>query len=67
MGRDGEMDVHLDVSSDGYAGRLDVIEGPTGRRQRSPEERVRIAAESLMPGVRVADVAPARGDALAGL
>jgi len=57
MGRDGKMDVHLDVSSGGYAGRLDVIEGPTGRRQRSEEERVRIAAESLMPGVRVADVA----------
>ena len=57
MGRDVKMDVHLDVSSNGYAGRLDVIEGPTGRRRRSREERVRIAAESLMPGVRVADVA----------
>ena len=57
MGRDGKMDVQLDVSSDGCAGRLDVIEGPAGRRRRSPEERVRIAAESLMPGVRVANVA----------
>jgi hypothetical protein len=25
------MDVHLDGSKSAYAGRLDVIEGPTGR------------------------------------
>ena len=40
------MGVHLDVSSDGNAGRLDVIEGPTGRWQRSQEERSQIATEN---------------------
>jgi transposase len=34
-----------------------VIEGPTGRRQRTRAEKARIVAESLMPGVRVAEVA----------
>ena len=57
MGRDGKMGVHLDVPINGFAGRLEVIEGPTGRRQRTSAEKTRIVAESLMPGVRVADVA----------
>jgi transposase len=61
MERDGKMDVPLDVSNGGYAVRLDVIEGPSVRRLRSDEERVRIAAESLLPGVRVADVARRHG------
>ncbi|MEC5383879.1 transposase [Aurantimonas sp. C2-6-R+9] len=34
-----------------------MIEGPTGRRRRSDAERARIAAESLLPGVRVTDLA----------
>src|SRR3546814_19575486 len=53
MERDGEMDVHLDVFRKGYAGRLEVIEGPTGRRRRSAAERARIAAERLRPDVQV--------------
>jgi transposase len=57
MGRGGKMGVHLDVPANGFAGRLEVIEGPTGRRQRTRAEKARIVAESLMPGVRVADVA----------
>jgi transposase len=57
MGRDGTMGVHLDVPINGFAGRLEVIEGPTGRRQRTDAEKARIVAESLMPGMRVADVA----------
>lgn len=61
MARDGKMDVHLDVSNGGYAGRLEVIEGPTGRRRRSDEEKARIVAESLLPGVRVAEVARRHG------
>jgi transposase len=61
MARDGKMDVHLGVSRDGYAGRLEVFEGPSGRRRRSEDERARIAAESLMPGVPVADVARRHG------
>ncbi|GGB13954.1 transposase [Brucella endophytica] len=61
MERDGKKDVQLDVLSDGYAGRLEVIEGPTGRRERSASQKAGIVAESLMPGVRVADVARKHG------
>ena len=55
------MDGYLDGSTEGFAGRLDVIEGRTGRRFRRPEDRAWIAAESLAPGVRVADVARRHG------
>src|SRR3546814_8011252 len=55
------MDVHVDVGNDGYVGRLDVIEGPSGRRQRSDEDKARIVAESLTAGVRVAAVARRHG------
>jgi len=41
--------------------RLEVIEGPSGRRRRTMAERARIAAESMMPGVKVADVARKHG------
>jgi transposase len=61
MDRDGKTDVSLDVPNDGYASRLEVLEGPTGRRQRSEEEKARIAAESLMPGAQVAAVARRHG------
>ena len=57
MERDGKVGVHLDGSTGGGVSRLEVIEGPTGRRRRTKAERARIAAESLMPGVKVADVA----------
>ena len=55
------MGVHLDASPQGGVSRLEVIEGPTGRRRRSRAERAQIAAESLMPGVRVAEVARKHG------
>lgn len=61
MGADGKMDVHLDVPTAGYAGQLEVLDGPTGRRVRSEAERARIAAESLMPGVQMAAVARKHG------
>ena len=61
MTRDGKMGVHLDGSTVAGVSRLDVIEGPSGRRRRTKAERVRIAAESMMPGVRVADVARQHG------
>jgi len=54
---DSKIDVHLDVSKSGYAGRLDVVEGPTGRRQRTNVEKARIAAESLRKGASIAEVA----------
>ncbi len=51
------MDVSLDGSTEGFAGRIEVLEDRSGRRLRSEGERARVAAESLAPGVRVADVA----------
>ncbi|GAB4541821.1 MAG: hypothetical protein Tsb0019_41390 [Roseibium sp.] len=61
MERDGKVGVHLDGSSGGEVSRLEVIEGPTGRRRRTKAERARIAAESLVPGASVADVARRHG------
>ena len=59
--RDGKMGGHLDGFSDGGVSRLEVIEGPTGRRRRTKAERARIAAESLVPGASVTDVAQRHG------
>lgn len=58
---DGKMDVQLDVSKASGVSRLEVIEGPTGRRNRSAAEKARIAAESLVPGAEVATVARKHG------
>ena len=58
---DVKMDGYLDGSTVGYAGRMEVIEGRSGRRLRSEAERARIAAESLAPGARVVDVARRHG------
>lgn len=55
------MGVHLDGSRDGGVSRLEVIEGPSGRRLRTKAERARIAAESLVPGASVTDVAQRHG------
>ncbi len=61
MERDGKMGVHLDGSTGFGVSRLEVIEGPSGRRQRTKAQRARIAAESMMPGMKVADVARKHG------
>ena len=61
MERDGKMGVHLDGSRSVGVSRLEVIEGPSGRRRRTKAERARIAAESMVPGVAVADVARKHG------
>lgn len=61
MSRDIKIDAHLGVSREGYAGRIEVLPGPTGRRQRSDAEKARIAAESLAPGAAVADIARRHG------
>ena len=58
---DGKMDVQLDVSKASRVSRLEVIEGPTGRRNRSAAEKAKIAAESLVPGAQVATVARKHG------
>ena len=61
MGLDSKKDVHLDGSSAGPVRRLEVLEGPSGRRVRSEAERARIAAESLLPGAQVSEVARKHG------
>lgn len=58
---DGKMGVHLDGSRGVGVSRLEVIEGPSGRRRRTKAERARIAAESLVPGASVTDVARRHG------
>ena len=58
---DGKMDVQLDVSKASRVSRLEVIEGPTGRRNRSAAEKAKIAAESSVPGAQVATVARKHG------
>jgi len=55
------MGVYLDGSRNVVVSRLEVIEGPSGRRRRTKAERARIAAESMMLGVTVADVARQHG------
>ena len=55
------MDAHLGVPTGNYAGRIEVLGGPTGRRQRSDAEKARIAAESLAPDAVVADIARRHG------
>ena len=51
----------MDVSKASRVSRLEVIEGPTGRRNRSAAEKAKIAAESLVPGAQVATVARKHG------
>ena len=51
------MDAQLDFSSTGRVSRLEVLDGPSGRKQRSEAEQARIAAESFRPGVSVSEVA----------
>ena len=41
--------------------RLEVLEGPTGRRRWSVEAKAAIVAESFLPGIRVCDVARKHG------
>jgi transposase len=55
------MGVYLDGPRNVGVSRLEVIKGPSGRRRRTKADRARIAAESMMPGVKVADVAREHG------
>jgi transposase len=61
MGLDSKKDVHLDGPSAGSVSRLEVLEGPSGRRVRSEAEKARIVAESLLPGAQVSEVARKHG------
>jgi transposase len=59
MGLDSKKDAHLDGPEP--VSRLEVLEGPSGRRVRSEAERARIVAESLLPGAQVSEVARKHG------
>lgn len=61
MVRDDQRDVHLDVPKQGFAGRIEVLTGTTGRRRWPDEVKARIVAESYAPGGRVADIARLHG------
>lgn len=58
---DDQRDAHLDVACDGYAGRIEVIAGSTGRRRWPDDLKARIVAASFLPGARIADLARAHG------
>ena len=61
MAGDVQIDVPLDVSRNESVRRVEVLGGASVRRQRSEAEKARIAAESLLPGVAVADIARKHG------
>lgn len=61
MERDDQRDVHLDAPRDGYAGRIEVIAGVTGRRRWADDVKSRIVEASFLPGARIADLARAHG------
>ena len=52
---------HLLASAGGNVSRLDVLEGPTGRRSWPDEVKAQIVAESFEPGVKVSAVARRHG------
>ena len=55
------MEQHLLGEPLGNTTRLEVLEGPTGRRTWPVDVKGRIVAESFEPGARVADVARRHG------
>ena len=61
MAGDDQRGVLLDGSKEGFAGRLEVVSGVSGRRRWPEDVKARIAAESFVPGARVADVARRHG------
>lgn len=55
-----QKDVHLESTVAPFS-RIEVLEGPTGRRKWPTELKLRLVAESNEPGVRVCDVARRNG------
>ena len=51
----------MEVPSRKGVSRIEVLDGPTGRRRWPDEVKARIVAESLAPGARVCDVAQKYG------
>ena len=61
MGTLHQREHHLVAERQSGAFRLEVLEGPTGRRRWPDEVKARIVAETFAPGVRVVDVARRHG------
>ena len=51
----------MEVPSRKGVSRIEVLDGPTGRRRWPDDVKARIVAESLLPGARVCDVAQKYG------
>lgn len=51
----------MEVPNHRGVSRIEVLDGPTGRRRWPDDIKARIVAESLLPGVRVCDVAQKYG------
>ena len=56
-----QIEDHLLVESQNHIERMEVLEGPTGRRHWPTKVKARIVAESFQPGVLVRDVAKRNG------
>ena len=54
MGAEGRV---VEAEVNGFAGRVEVIEGPSGRRSWPDVVKAQIVRESLEPGVTVSEVA----------
>ena len=61
MKRFDQNDIGLLDEVRGSVTRMEVLEGPTGRRSWPDEVKARIVAESFEPGARVCDVAQRHG------
>ena len=61
MKRFVQNDIRLLGEVRGCVSRMEVLEGPTGRRTWPDDLKARIVAESFEPGVRVRDVAQRHG------
>jgi len=61
MGTLHQREHHLVADRRSGAFRLEVLEGPTGRRRWPDEVKARLVAETFAPGVRVVDVARRHG------
>jgi transposase len=61
MGQDAQRDAPFGAPKTGFAGRLEVVQGPSGRQRWPDDVKARVVADSFRPGARVADVARAHG------
>ena len=56
-----QIEHRMEVPSRRGVSRVEVLDGPTGRRRWLDDVKARIVAESLQPGARVCDVAAKYG------